>query len=90
MVLRRLSRQASVKVRRSWTETKKTALRIFVFVLELLLQFCEGEDTVDGRGKPQRLTENNTGKQVRLVFFVLFQVHGCCFNTVGGPNCYCV
>nr|ABB29877.1 agnoprotein [Betapolyomavirus macacae] len=62
MVLRRLSRQASVKVRRSWTETKKTAQRIFVFVLELLLQFCEGEDTVDGRRKPQRLTENNTGK----------------------------
>nr|ABU86075.1 agnoprotein [Betapolyomavirus macacae] len=58
MVLRRLSRQASVKVRRSWTESKKTAQRLFVFVLELLLQFCEGEDTVDGkRKKPKRLTE---------------------------------
>ena len=49
MVLRQLSRQASVKVGKTWTGTKKRAQRIFIFILELLLEFCRGEDSVDGK-----------------------------------------
>nr|AUF70034.1 agnoprotein [Betapolyomavirus hominis] len=51
MVLRQLSRQASVKLGRTWTGTKKRAQRIFIFILELLLEFCRGEDSVDGKNK---------------------------------------
>lgn len=49
MVLRQLSRQASVKLGKTWTGTKKRAQRIFIFILELLLEFCRGKDSVDGK-----------------------------------------
>nr|BAF75195.1 agnoprotein [Betapolyomavirus hominis] len=42
MVLRQLSRQASVRVSKTWTGTKRRAQRIFIFILELLLEFCRG------------------------------------------------
>ncbi len=51
MVLRQLSRQASVKIGKTWTGTKKRAQRIFIFILELLLEFCRGKDSVDGKNK---------------------------------------
>nr|WLD47905.1 agnoprotein [Betapolyomavirus hominis] len=51
MVLRQLSRQASVKLGKTWTGTKKRAQRIFIFILELLLEFCRGQDSVDGKNK---------------------------------------
>nr|WLD47911.1 agnoprotein [Betapolyomavirus hominis] len=51
MVLRQLSRQASVKLGKTWTGTKKRAQRIFIFILELLLEFCRGKDSVDGKNK---------------------------------------
>ncbi|AJI42781.1 agnoprotein [Anubis baboon polyomavirus] len=57
MVLRQLSRQASVKVGKTWTGTKRRAQRIFIFILELLLDFCRGEDSVDGKKKKDSLTD---------------------------------
>lgn len=50
MVLRQLSRKASVKVSKTWSGTKKRAQRILIFLLEFLLDFCTGED----RKKRQR------------------------------------
>nr|AAK70279.1 agnoprotein [JC polyomavirus] len=51
MVLRQLSRKASVKVSKTWSGTKKRAQRILIFLLEFLLDFFE--DSVDGK-KRQR------------------------------------
>ena len=51
MVLRQLSRKASVKVSKTWSGTKKRAQRILIFLLEFLLDFCTGEDSVDGKNK---------------------------------------
>nr|AAM89312.1 agnoprotein [JC polyomavirus]AAM89318.1 agnoprotein [JC polyomavirus] len=42
MVLRQLSRKASVKVSKTWSGTKKRAQRILIFLLEFLLDFCTG------------------------------------------------
>ncbi|BAM71871.1 agnoprotein [Betapolyomavirus secuchlopygerythrus] len=58
MVLRQLSRQASVKVGKTWTGTKRRAQRILIFILEILLDFCRGEDSVDGKKKKDSLTDN--------------------------------
>nr|BAC22771.1 agnoprotein [JC polyomavirus] len=44
MVLRQLSRKASVKVSKTWSGTKKRAQRILIFLLEFLLDFCTGVD----------------------------------------------
>nr|BAH36855.1 agnoprotein [JC polyomavirus] len=59
MVLRQLSRKASVKVSKTWSGTKKRAQRILIFLLEFLLDFCTGEASVDGkkRQKHSGLTE---------------------------------
>ncbi|AFU25604.1 agnoprotein [Betapolyomavirus cercopitheci] len=57
MVLRQLSRQASVKVGKTWTGTKRRAQRILIFLLELLLEFCRGEDSIDGKKKKDSLTD---------------------------------
>nr|ASV51799.1 agnoprotein [JC polyomavirus] len=43
MVLRQLSRKASVKVSKTWSGTKKRAQRILIFLLEFLLDFCTGD-----------------------------------------------
>nr|BAB93035.1 agnoprotein [JC polyomavirus] len=43
MVLRQLSRKASVKVSKTWSGTKKRAQRILIFLLEFLLDFCTGK-----------------------------------------------
>nr|2MJ2_A Chain A, Agnoprotein [JC polyomavirus] len=33
----------------TWSGTKKRAQRILIFLLEFLLDFCTGEDSVDGK-----------------------------------------
>nr|BAB93065.1 agnoprotein [JC polyomavirus] len=43
MVLRQLSRKASVKVSKTWSGTKKRAQRILIFLLEFLLDFVDGK-----------------------------------------------